>query len=1169
MQQGLTYPFDNGVSVSPSSSNNRLTLAIRMKTGADCVLHWGLSRQAGGPWVRPPDACLPQGSTPVDGPAVRTPFAPKGQNEREVLLHFDQPFPAKRLAFVIHLPGENRWLKNGGQDYSIPLRNGQAVAPEQALTTWVPEASFRQTIPLDLGTQLAVARQTTPEGIRVWLVSNVDAPLLLHWGLAWQFQQQWQAPPESFWPTGTTAFDPQAVRTPFQEREGLRYLELNFPAPAKKDEESATQGPRGLCFLLYQPEENVWLKDKGKDLFVSLFEPEVDSRLPASLGTLAEKIVSVEKGSSSWTLMHRFNLGHDLLDQAHDEDALALLFAWLRFSAIRQLDWQRNYNTKPRELSASQDRLTRRLARLWREQGGKPHSSGDLGVRPWVRLLLTTLGRGGEGQQVRDEILHIMHRHNIKEVSGHFLEEWHQKLHNNTTPDDVVICSAYLAFLQSKGDLDRFNKTLEDGGVTRERLLSFERPIKSDPTFEADKAEALRHDFENFLRILKSVHSGTDLESAVGAARGSLGEQLGKKLDGLVASLQKPEGHQELAPAVMSARDDLQKVLAQAADEGVLRDQLFLDLALEASLRSLIEQQNLSQLDRDALVEQVELALRNLHRSVASQELAVCQGHWKALLGVPREGRDWALHAKSVADRIARWVRSYSDELYQRLQPKAESLGQALEVEDWTVPLFSEEVIRGGPAFVLSLLLRPLDRLLRQEAGLGGWQVISPAAATGRLRLVERLVTVQGERFPEATVLIADTVAGNEEIPEGVTAVLTADSPDLVSHVSVRARNAHVLFASCFEPEVYEQLKQLKDQSLALRVTPGGDVEWSETNGATESEPANGKAARRAQVRPTSKPCPHWVLTQEQFTPDWVGGKSNNLNGLRGKLADWIHLPTSLALPFGACERVLAEANAEQRREYESLVAEVEKDPERVLPRLRELHLQLAPPAALQQALRQAWGQAGLPAVPWEKTWTAIRRVWASKWNDRACFSRRAQGIPHDSLQMAVLIQQVVPADYAFVIHTHNPINGNAGEIFAEVVLGMGETLVGNDPGRALGFVCRKEDQQLEILSYPGKSRGTYGKGVIFRSDSNGEDLEGFAGAGLYDSFLAEEPEDRVLDYQKEKLVWDPKFRDELLRSIARIGLEVERVLGSAQDIEGAVAGGQFYVVQTRPQVGE
>jgi len=125
----------------------------------------------------------------------------------------------------------------------------------------------------------------------------------------------------------------------------------------------------------------------------------------------------------------------------------ALLYVWLRFSAIRQLTWQRKYNTKPRKLAHAQDRLTHKLAQIYRNQSGS---------RPLVRLTLATVGRGGEGQRIRDEILNIMHRHHLKEVSGHFLEEWHQKLHNNTTPDDVVICEAYLEFLRSNGSLDRF-----------------------------------------------------------------------------------------------------------------------------------------------------------------------------------------------------------------------------------------------------------------------------------------------------------------------------------------------------------------------------------------------------------------------------------------------------------------------------------------------------------------------------------------------------------------------------------------------------------------------------------------------------------------------------------------------------------------------------------------
>ena len=110
-------------------------------------------------------------------------------------------------------------------------------------------------------------------------------------------------------------------------------------------------------------------------------------------------------------------------------------------------------------------------------------------------------------------------------------------------------------------------------------------------------------------------------------------------------------------------------------------------------------------------------------------ELTLCAEHWSALLAQPHEGRDWALHARSVTDRAGRWVQEFTSEIYQRLQPKAEVLGAAFDAEPWTVPLFSEEVIRGGPAFTLSLLLRPLDRILRQQAGLGGWQVISPARA--------------------------------------------------------------------------------------------------------------------------------------------------------------------------------------------------------------------------------------------------------------------------------------------------------------------------------------------------------------------------------------------------------------------------------------------------------
>lgn len=1160
VQPETILQFAEGVSVAQTLDDEKRTLTIVLSQPADAVLHWGLTRQPGGAWNRPPENCWPQGTMPADSCAVRTPFS--GEGRKQATIHLDAATPWRGLAFVVHSPKENRWIKNGGKDFVVPLLRG-GPAPEEAMAVWLGrEEAARQTIALDSGDRIATAVRSTPQGMLVRLVCDAAGPLMLHWGLAAQFRNDWQAPPEAYWPEGTALADERAARTPFREKDGLQYLELFFPKSGEGP------GPRGMRFVLHRPDD-CWIKSVGGDLFLALFEPESDRRLGSPLlADLAEQIVGAEMGASSWTLMHRFNLCHDLLAKAQDdEDALALLFAWLRYSAIRQLDWQRSYNTKPRELSHAQDRLTARLANIWRS-----HPSASR-ARFWTRQMLTTLGRGGEGQRVRDEILHIMHRNHLKEMAGQFIEEWHQKLHNNTTPDDVVICRAYLAFLRSNGDNATFYRTLEEDGVTRARLQSFDRPIKSEPTFYGDRKDALIGEFENFLAILKSVHSGTDLDSAIAAARGRLDGAMNERLDDLRALRGRHSNVNDLANNVVSARADLAKIMAATKDDTALRDQLFLDLGLEELLRSALERQNLSQLQRDDLAGLVRSAVRNLSITFDSAELSVCADHWDKLRPLPHEGRDWALHARSVTDRAARWVQEFTGEIYRSLQPKAEVLGTAFQAEQWTIPLFGEEVIRGGPVFLLSLLLRPLDRLLRAAAGIGGWQVISPArAARGKVRTGERLIDVQSERFDEPTVLVVDKVSGEEEIPEGVSAVLTSDAPDLVSHVAVRARNAGVLFATCFDAEEYQRLKKLAGKSLSLSVAPNGDVTYRE--GEEEGRAAGVSRLSEPTTAGIHRPLASaefagWVVGQDEFQPGIVGGKSNNLNGLRGRVSDWVHLPKALAIPFGAFERVLEdERNRRLREECETLLASIGENPSAVLANMRSKVLQLAAPSGLQTALCERWQKSGLPATPWEQSWQAILRVWASKWNERAYLSRRARGLSHESLHMAVLIQEVVPADYAFVLHTTNPISGEGGEIYAEVVLGMGETLVGNYPGRSLSFLCRKNDLKLHLLSYPGKSIGIYGKGTIFRSDSNGEDLEGFAGAGLYDSFLAEEPKHRLLDYRGEKLVWDVAFRDELLRSIARIGIEVERLLGSAQDIEGAVAGGQFHVVQTRPQVG-
>lgn len=116
------------------------------------------------------------------------------------------------------------------------------------------------------------------------------------------------------------------------------------------------------------------------------------------------------------------------------------------------------------------------------------------------RAMLGFIGKGsGNGQEVRDYILVIMHRHKIKECKGHFYEDWHQKLHNNTTPEDIPICEALLSYLKSGGDMSKYWDHLHKHNINKERLASYERPILHEPWY---KPEAI-NDFETYLRILK------------------------------------------------------------------------------------------------------------------------------------------------------------------------------------------------------------------------------------------------------------------------------------------------------------------------------------------------------------------------------------------------------------------------------------------------------------------------------------------------------------------------------------------------------------------------------------------------------------------------------------------------------------------------------------------
>ncbi|NOZ25827.1 MAG: hypothetical protein GXO94_07050 [Nitrospirae bacterium] len=1138
------------LTVESRETDTGVELSLRMRDGKRCLLHWGLSRSEHAPWQTPPRSLWPDGSRELGGNALQTPF--KSDNgEGRITIRVDKDLRLPVLNFVLFFPDEDRWDNNHGRNYRvrIPLSGPEGPSPEEALKTETGglDVEFQKVYELGPDGRLAAALCRKDGRYRLVLITDAPGPLILHWGVAVHRRNEWLMPPAPMHQAGTTVYGDSAAETPFALHEGLNRLVLEF---------GQEEAPLGIPFVLRQPDTGRWIKNRGRDFFIP-----VAGRKERALPHIAEEIIRAETGQHSWTLMHRFNLCHDLIDDVRGEtEGLALLFVWLRFSAVRQLVWQRNYNTKPRELTHAQDRLTLKLAGLYVD---------DTKNRELIRLMMTTLGRGGEGQRIRDEILHIMHRHRIKEVSGHFLEEWHQKLHNNATPDDIVICEAYLEFLRNDGDLDTFYRTLDAGGVSRERLESFERPIKTPPDFVPHLKEALIHDFEEYLRLLKSVHSGTDLESAFNAARHLLDAETGGLID-FILTHKDGSGAEvmDLVEGITRARRTLNRLLDSEKDHAKVRDMLYLDLALEEFMRVTIERNVTPRTETGRLVGLVGPVMENIRFSHDNDDFSGSFREWNRLRDGYDPGRDWSLHAKAVLDRAGRAIGRFIDHYYRLFQSKAELLGKAFNADPWSVNLFTEEIVRGRPAFVLSMLLRYLDPVLRRRAELGNWQVISPGhgRGVGRVETVASLGDVQGRRFKTPTVVIADRVRGDEEPPEGVTAVITPDAVDLVSHVAVRARNSGILFATCYDTKCLERLKSLRGRLLSFTVDSSGDLVFDEVEDETVGLPPR---LRVGFVKISRPDFTAYAVPEKDFREGIVGGKSLNLARLRGKLPEWIHLPSSVALPFGVFEKVLElDRNSRIRQRCRELTERLDGDAAAVLAEIRSTLLGLEFPEELPSTLRSLMEGAGLEwPRNWDEAWMCIKRVWASKWNERAYLSRRTRGIPDEDLYMAVLIQQVVEAEYSYVVHTVNPFTGNADELYAEVVLGLGETLVGNYPGRALGFTCRKTRPEPRLTSYPNKSIGLFGGGLIFRSDSNGEDLSGYAGAGLYDSVVLDPPKEVPLDYTEEPLVWDEKFRTQILNGIAEAGAEIEKLMGSAQDIEGAYAGKTYYVVQTRPQV--
>jgi phosphoglucan,water dikinase len=207
----------------------------------------------------------------------------------------------------------------------------------------------------------------------------------------------------------------------------------------------------------------------------------------------------------------------------------------------------------------------------------------------------------------------------------------------------------------------------------------------------------------------------------------------------------------------------------------------------------------------------------------------------------------------------------------------------------------------------------------------------------------------------------------------------------------------------------------------------------------------------------------------------------------------------------------------------------------------------------------------------------AVRRVWASLHARRALLARAAAGVPPRAARMAVAVQRQLAPELSFVLHTAHPLTGDAGVLAAELAPGLGETLASGTRGSGWRLEVDKATGDVSTLAFANFSQALLpaGGAPADVSAAAAAAAGGGGGASLAAAVAARRAAApggdgavaaRVVDYSAQELSWSEDARAAAGRRLCAVGRLLEAEFGAAQDVEGCVAGGRLYVVQTRPQ---
>ncbi|MBM0202492.1 phosphoenolpyruvate synthase [Micromonospora sp. STR1s_5] len=163
-----------------------------------------------------------------------------------------------------------------------------------------------------------------------------------------------------------------------------------------------------------------------------------------------------------------------------------------------------------------------------------------------------------------------------------------------------------------------------------------------------------------------------------------------------------------------------------------------------------------------------------------------------------------------------------------------------------------------------------------------------------------------------------------------------------------------------------------------------------------------------------------------------------------------------------------------------------------------------------------------------------ISRCWASLFTERAVIYRLRNGVDHRTVQMAVVVQQMVFPDASGILFTADPVTGNRKVATVDASFGLGEALVS---GLVNPDVFTVRDGEVVAGTVAAKQRA----------------VTALPGGGTREV---------AIDRQRQE---QPALTRAQVVRLVGLGRRIEAHFGRPQDIEWCLVDDDFQIVQSRP----